>query len=86
LQNHANIIRCYGLVANPQHNSSNNNSFTGSFTNRVPDLHGSLVMERMEMDLSKLLRDDTVKMSLLDALHIAQVSQATAHQLYTTLM
>jgi hypothetical protein len=73
LQNHANIIRCYGLVANPQHESSSN-MMGGSFTNKVPsDLHGSLVMERLEMDLGKLLRDDTVQLSLLDTLHIAQV-------------
>jgi hypothetical protein len=75
LQNHANIIRCYGLVANPQHNNSNINMMGGSFTNKAPpsDLHGSLVMERLEMDLSKLLRDDKGQLSLVDTLHIAQV-------------
>jgi hypothetical protein len=46
----------------------------GSFSNKKPsDLHGSLVMERLEMDLGKLLRDDTVRLSLVDTLHIAQV-------------
>jgi hypothetical protein len=72
LQNHANIIRCYGLVANPQHNNSS--TMGGSITNKVPsDLHGSLVMERLEMDLGKLLRDDKGQLSLVDTLPIAQV-------------
>eukprot|EP00878_Enallax_costatus_P040705 GHUV01047056.1.p1 GENE.GHUV01047056.1~~GHUV01047056.1.p1 ORF type:complete len:258 (+),score=78.34 GHUV01047056.1:92-775(+) len=55
--NHPNIIRCYGIVTNPYDHTAGN-------------LHGSLVMEKCEMDLAVFLHQHSAQLCLLDRVRV----------------